>query len=459
MHTVWELYNLITRRLLRWSALSVLLGIAAILFGGTYILDLPFVRGVGIQAIVWGLIDAGVAQGGQWLADRRRGDRRLTENDEPEARRLRRLLLINAALDVIYVGGGVILARTLGVDDPGWRGHGWGIVVQGVFLFCFDLLHAQNVPLAVPHNAGELYQGKAEHAAFAFPAVAGQGDAGAPATSASGRSVSAKAPAALLVHGYLGTPAEVRALGQAISGIGWEARGPLLPGFGTDIESLPTRRVEDWLAILDDELSALQAVHHPVLLVGYSMGGALALCLTLRRLADQSTSSGAPAPDGLVLLAPFTQAVPGPLESLWGVVRRLLPSVVRPLRWASLERPHIRHSMRGLMPDVDLDDPGVQRELRQMAVPIEILDGLLECNCTARRECRPLPLPTLVIQGDKDEVARPQYARRLAQCLGSGARYLEINANHALVYPTEPSWPHVERAVLEFAKEISRGSA
>ena len=63
-----------------------------------------------------------------------------------EARNLRRILLINTGLDVLYVTSGVALALTLGVDNPFWRGNGWGIVVQGGFLFCFDLLHALGVP-------------------------------------------------------------------------------------------------------------------------------------------------------------------------------------------------------------------------------------------------------------------------------------------------------------------------
>jgi hypothetical protein len=44
------------------------------------------------------------------------------------------------------VTGGVILALTLGADSPFWRGNGWSIVIQGGFLFLFDLLHALGIP-------------------------------------------------------------------------------------------------------------------------------------------------------------------------------------------------------------------------------------------------------------------------------------------------------------------------
>jgi hypothetical protein len=57
-----------------------------------------------------------------------------------ERRRLRRLLRLNAVLDVGYVAVGVGLLLA-------WRteagvGHGWGVVVQGGFLLVFDAVHA-----------------------------------------------------------------------------------------------------------------------------------------------------------------------------------------------------------------------------------------------------------------------------------------------------------------------------
>ena len=48
------------------------------------------------------------------------------------------------------MAGGVWLARSKGRDDANWRGQGWGIVVQGAFLFVFDLVHARRVPRPAP---------------------------------------------------------------------------------------------------------------------------------------------------------------------------------------------------------------------------------------------------------------------------------------------------------------------
>ncbi|MEP7292887.1 MAG: hypothetical protein ABI835_13980, partial [Chloroflexota bacterium] len=59
---------------------------------------------------------------------------------EAEAHTLRRLLEVNTLLDLIYMFGGRSLIR------HGSRGTGWGIVIQGTFLFLFDLFHAGSVP-------------------------------------------------------------------------------------------------------------------------------------------------------------------------------------------------------------------------------------------------------------------------------------------------------------------------
>jgi hypothetical protein len=117
--------NTIAQRLLLWGAIST---------GGGVILQLsrrPFWIGFGQQAIGWGLIDALIA-----LIAGRSAARSIN------GRTLRRILLINAGLDVLYMLGGFLFARTKGAADDKLRGQGWGIVLQGLFLFKFDLIHA-----------------------------------------------------------------------------------------------------------------------------------------------------------------------------------------------------------------------------------------------------------------------------------------------------------------------------
>lgn len=133
---IWEYQRTIIQRLLQWSLFSLITGVL-MLFGS------GFWRAVGRQFIAWALVNMGIAYVG-----RRMGEERLTALPDPhdsqtvreETNSLRRLLEVNALLDVLYMAGGRILIRR------GERGTGVGILVQGAFLFIFDLIHANNVP-------------------------------------------------------------------------------------------------------------------------------------------------------------------------------------------------------------------------------------------------------------------------------------------------------------------------
>jgi D-alanyl-lipoteichoic acid acyltransferase DltB (MBOAT superfamily) len=106
----------------------------------------PFWRGVGIQFLVWGGVDAAIAVFGARMSAKKQAGIRESEragSEVKEARWLERVLWINTCLDVLYVLGGVWLTQTLGVESPLWRGHGVGVAIQGGFLFCFDFYHAR----------------------------------------------------------------------------------------------------------------------------------------------------------------------------------------------------------------------------------------------------------------------------------------------------------------------------
>ena len=123
-------------------------------------------------------------------------------------------------------------------------------------------------------------------------------------------------PAALLVHGFPGSPAEMRPVGEALHDAGWTVQGLLLPGFGPDIATLQQRRLEDWQAAVANAMASLRREHDPLLLVGLSMGGALAL----QAAADTP-------PDGLILLAPFWRLAGNGawLQLLWPAIRVIFP--------------------------------------------------------------------------------------------------------------------------------------
>jgi hypothetical protein len=112
-----------------WGLASVAAGLAALISCDKRI------RQAGVQAIVWGAIDAALA----WLG--RRGARKKigqgAKDGAAQARRFRSILLVNAGLDAGYIAGGVaLLGRARGRDER--VGTGLGIVIQGLFLLLYD---------------------------------------------------------------------------------------------------------------------------------------------------------------------------------------------------------------------------------------------------------------------------------------------------------------------------------
>lgn len=99
--------------------------------------------GFALQSLIWGAIDGVIA----WFGARDLR-RRLAAGEAGDAlasaafgRRLHRLLLVNAALDVAYVAAGVAILAVWRTPDG--LGHGLGVLVQGGFLLLFDALHAR----------------------------------------------------------------------------------------------------------------------------------------------------------------------------------------------------------------------------------------------------------------------------------------------------------------------------
>lgn len=116
-----------------WSAASIVGG--TLLWAGQRGRNIDLAR-FGAQQVAWGGVDAAIAGVGFWRAGRR--------TDDPDPVALRRLLLVNAALDVGYIAAGTAVA--VARRWPGARGDGAGIVVQGTFLLVQDVKFARQLP-------------------------------------------------------------------------------------------------------------------------------------------------------------------------------------------------------------------------------------------------------------------------------------------------------------------------
>jgi len=247
-------------------------------------------------------------------------------------------------------------------------------------------------------------------------------------------------PAALLIHGFPGTPAEMRPLAPVLNSAGWTTRGLLLPGFGAQIDSLPQRQSQEWIDAAVAALRSLQASHHPIVLIGYSMGAAIAI-----HTAAQFK------PDRLILLAPFWKLGTRGQR----VIFKLSQPIVRhlkPLGRANFNDPRLRNFLSQFLQDADLDDPEVQQLIRHTKVPVDLFEQISTLGQQAYQLAAQISQPTLILQGRRDPVVKPEFTQQLMRQFAGPLEYVEIDALHDLIDPTLPDWSRLERVVLDFIR-------
>ncbi len=410
-----DFQRFLSLRLLLWSLLCGLGGLLLWISGD------PFWRGFGLQATAWGAVDAAIA-----LYGLRGLTGKLAAAFDPaeSARRtrwLRRILGLNAALDVFYIVGGLALALTLGRSQPFSAGMGWGIVLQGVFLLLFDSLHAWFSPTEFFLPDWGLFPGK-EHTSF--EQIGGH-------------------PAALFIHGFPDTPLAMSDLANSLHDQGWTVSVPLLPGFGPQLNTLYQQRVEFWIDGVCQEIERLKKEHSPVIVVGFSMGGGLAIPAAVRS-----------RPDGLVLLAPLCLPYPALLTAVFTFLRIFAPSSIRVGPFIDLDSAEIQQGFAKLVPDISLTDPMVRDAVKHLRIPFVFVEQFLRLSRIAQSSAPQWPGPTLIIQGANDTTIRPAWTRRLKGRLGGSPVLHILPGNHNLNLASHASFPETTTMLAQFARSI-----
>jgi esterase/lipase len=199
----------------------------------------------------------------------------------------------------------------------------------------------------------------------------------------------------VLVHGFLASPAELRAFGQRVAAAGIPVVGVRLKGHGTSPWDLRERTWLDWLESVRRGYRLMSSLTSRVCLVGFSTGAALCL----RLAADQ--------PAGLAGV--FAASVPYKFRNRNMVFVPIVHGANRLVRWVS--------SYEGVMPfrRNDSEHPDINyrnmpiRGLYELHRIVDELDNrLIDVDC-----------PVQLVQGTEDPVVDPRSAELIEQKLGS----------------------------------------
>ena len=98
----------------------------------------------------------------------------------------------------------------------------------------------------------------------------------------------------LLIHGFTGSPAHMRLLGEGLRDKGFAVRGMLLPGHGETPCALGSATWQDWLLACRREALDMREKYSRFTVAGLSMGGCLALLTAGQMKVDACVAIAAP---------------------------------------------------------------------------------------------------------------------------------------------------------------------
>ncbi len=98
----------------------------------------------------------------------------------------------------------------------------------------------------------------------------------------------------LLIHGFTGSPAHMRLIGEDLKDRGFAVRGVLLPGHGTKPEDMAKASWQDYIQCVREQAKDMRQHCKTLAVAGLSMGGCLALILAEQMEADACAAIAAP---------------------------------------------------------------------------------------------------------------------------------------------------------------------
>lgn len=229
----------------------------------------------------------------------------------------------------------------------------------------------------------------------------------------------------LLVHGFTGTPKEMRWLGDYLAEQGHTVLAVRLPGHATRPDDMLRVHWQDWLATVEDGLNLLRGLSKRIYILGLSMGGSLALLAAARLPVDGVVAMSTPydLPDDWRL----------PYIGIFSIFQPTISKGQSDWRNPQAELDHICY-------------PGYPTRA------IHELDELLR----AEREALPnVQVPVLLVHSRKDQSIKPDNMEKIYQHVGSREKQMMWVENSGHVIIREPERQKVFEATADFIRGLN----
>ncbi|MFH0920009.1 MAG: alpha/beta fold hydrolase [Fibrobacterota bacterium] len=236
--------------------------------------------------------------------------------------------------------------------------------------------------------------------------------------------------AVLMLHGYTSTPRDLRALGSSLhDATGHTVSGILLPGHGTRPTELDAVTWPEWYAAAEEEYLKLSRQHSRVHVVGFSMGGALALHLAAHHELSK-----------VVLLSPFFKIAYNachlvPEEWLVYTIGRLLR--------------HLKKTHSGNCNDAEAR----KFHIAYYHYALSSIHQALELVKAVKAEIESITNPVLILHAKGDMTTSPSASRRFFNKIPStDKRFVWLyKSNHIITHDFEKDFAAME--TIKFFQE------
>jgi carboxylesterase len=228
----------------------------------------------------------------------------------------------------------------------------------------------------------------------------------------------------LLVHGFTGTPKEMRWMGEYLSAKGYTVLGIRLAGHATRPEDLVRTRWQDWVASIEDGFHILKGSVESIFLMGLSLGGTLSLLFSSREPVQ-----------GVVAMSTLISMPPDPRLPYLEYLAWIKPSVAKgPPDWRNLEAASDH-----------IDYPNY---------PTRAIAELRDSVAEARAALPNIHIPVLLAHSRVDESVSPENAQYIYDNIGSLDKEILWVENSGHVIIREPERMHVFQRVDHFIRRI-----
>lgn len=243
----------------------------------------------------------------------------------------------------------------------------------------------------------------------------------------------------LLLHGYFGSPGELRRMGEALNTAGYTVHAPVLAGHGGLPAAMANVRWQHWVATAEAGLRRLREQCREVFVAGISMGALLALHLA----ANTEVA-------GVIAMAPALQLRGERQMALTGMLKYVMPWFY-PFKQANFNDPQVRQGVRQWLPDADLSDPATVASIRREArIPVASIYELVKLQRHVQHELPRVLVPVLLMQGRRDEVVDMRWIEEWKPKIGAADVELRWFERSGHVMPNDAEREAVWAAAVEW---------